>query len=299
MTEPTRILLCECARGNALRPEERELAKDTLCKSGTRFEIVSDLCTLAARRDPFLDRFAEGKPTLIAACYPRAVRWLFHRAGADLPEETQIVNLRSEGGADMIDVDESGGANACCCGPAATGSDDGDGWVPWFPVIDYDRCTDCQQCHSFCLFNVFALTEDRKVVVQNPANCKTNCPACARICPEVAIIFPQYGSAPVNGSDTIPEGSSEKIRVDLKSLLGKDVYSALRRRGGGPKKRFSSLSDMTRSARERKKSSLDPKLLEELGVPEEIMQNLCGGGSGPRPCCADDSKETKGKCCGD
>src|SRR3954471_12554488 len=23
------------------------------------------------------------------------------------------------------------------------------GWKPWFPVIDYDRCTNCMQCLSF------------------------------------------------------------------------------------------------------------------------------------------------------
>ena len=28
-------------------------------------------------------------------------------------------------------------------------------WKPWFPVIDYDRCTNCMQCLSFCLFGVY------------------------------------------------------------------------------------------------------------------------------------------------
>src|SRR5687768_10949172 len=27
-------------------------------------------------------------------------------------------------------------------------------WKPWFPVIDYSRCTNCMQCLSFCLFDV-------------------------------------------------------------------------------------------------------------------------------------------------
>ena len=27
-------------------------------------------------------------------------------------------------------------------------------WKPWFPVIDYDRCTNCMQCLSFCLFEI-------------------------------------------------------------------------------------------------------------------------------------------------
>ena len=32
-------------------------------------------------------------------------------------------------------------------------------WKPWFPVIDYDRCTNCMQCLSFCLFGVYGVDE--------------------------------------------------------------------------------------------------------------------------------------------
>ena len=54
-------------------------------------------------------------------------------------------------------------------------------WVPWFPVIDYDRCTNCKQCLSFCLFGVFGADADDRIEVQNPDQCKTGCPACSRI----------------------------------------------------------------------------------------------------------------------
>ncbi|MCD6405162.1 MAG: 4Fe-4S binding protein, partial [Planctomycetes bacterium] len=67
-----------------------------------------------------------------------------------------------------------------------------DPWVPWFPVIDYDRCINCKQCMNFCLFGTFSLSEDGTVVVSSPSSCKTNCPACGRICPQVAIMFPKY-----------------------------------------------------------------------------------------------------------
>ena len=30
-------------------------------------------------------------------------------------------------------------------------------WKPWFPVIDYDRCTNCMQCLTFCLFDVYGV----------------------------------------------------------------------------------------------------------------------------------------------
>ncbi|HYR59453.1 MAG TPA: ferredoxin family protein, partial [Chthoniobacteraceae bacterium] len=40
-------------------------------------------------------------------------------------------------------------------------------WKPWFPVIDYDRCTNCMQCLSFCLFGVYGVDGDKRIQVQN------------------------------------------------------------------------------------------------------------------------------------
>ena len=74
-------------------------------------------------------------------------------------------------------------------------------WKPWFPVIDYSRCTNCMQCLSFCLFDVYGVSADQKIQVQNQSNCKTECPACSRVCPEVAIMFPKYRHGPINGED--------------------------------------------------------------------------------------------------
>src|SRR5262249_12286072 len=39
-------------------------------------------------------------------------------------------------------------------------------WKPWFPVIDYDRCTNCMQCLSFCLFGVYGVDEQQRIQVQ-------------------------------------------------------------------------------------------------------------------------------------
>src|SRR6266581_4822583 len=38
-------------------------------------------------------------------------------------------------------------------------------WKPWFPVIDYDRCTNCMQCLSFCLFGVYGVDEQHRTQV--------------------------------------------------------------------------------------------------------------------------------------
>jgi hypothetical protein len=57
---------------------------------------VADLCELSARRDPALARLASAGSIKIAACFPRAVKWLFAAAQAPLSrEKTEVVNLRS------------------------------------------------------------------------------------------------------------------------------------------------------------------------------------------------------------
>ena len=63
----------------------------------------------------------------------------------------------------------------------------------WYPIMDGERCVNCQHCLQFCLFGVYELDDDGSVHVAQPDNCKDGCPACARICPQSAIMFPLYG----------------------------------------------------------------------------------------------------------
>lgn len=158
--------------------------------------------------------------------------------------------------------------------PAATA------WKPWFPVIDYSRCTNCMQCLSFCLFDVYGVSADRKIQVQNQTNCKTDCPACSRVCPEVAIMFPKYRHGPINGEDvTADDVRREAMKVDISALLGGDVYSMLRDRSAKAKSRFSKERDDERALKERQtclvalKKDLDipPEVLAALPSPEEIL----------------------------
>ena len=52
---------------------------------------------MSARRDPRLAEIAGGEAVTIAACYPRAVRWLFSSAGSPLDKErVTILNMREE-----------------------------------------------------------------------------------------------------------------------------------------------------------------------------------------------------------
>ena len=145
-------------------------------------------------------------------------------------------------------------------------------WKPWFPVIDYSRCTNCMQCLSFCLFDVYGVDEG-KIQVQNNDNCKTNCPACSRVCPEVAIMFPKYATGPINGepvSDT--DVKREKMKVDISSLLGGDLYARLRDRSEAAKSRFSKERDASKALAERKKCLT--KLMAEGMIPADVLASL-------------------------
>jgi len=88
------LLYCRCAYAQVVPQEVKDGVLDGLCASGQSFDSVADLCEMAARRDPRLRAIAEGGAVKIAACQPRAVKWLFHSAGAPLtPESSEIVNM--------------------------------------------------------------------------------------------------------------------------------------------------------------------------------------------------------------
>lgn len=146
-------------------------------------------------------------------------------------------------------------------------------WKPWFPVIDYDRCTNCMQCLSFCLFDVYGVDDDQQIQVQNNDNCKTNCPACSRVCPEVAIMFPKYASGPINGEVVnSSDVEREKMKVDISSLLGGDIYSTLRDRSTAAKSRFSAERSADKALNERKKCLV--KMQGQGLIPPEVLAEL-------------------------
>lgn len=155
-------------------------------------------------------------------------------------------------------------------------------WKPWFPVIDYDRCTNCMQCLSFCLFGVYGVDDSKRIQVQSNDNCKTNCPACSRVCPEAAIMFPKYKAGPING-DVVSDSdlNREKMKIDISALLGGDVYSLLKTRSERARSRFSKERDSDKALAERQKcltklaslaSDIPPEVLMSLPSPEEIAR---------------------------
>ncbi|MEM8993656.1 MAG: hypothetical protein AAGF23_02565 [Acidobacteriota bacterium] len=93
-----RILYCHCAFSRVVDEDTKSQVLAGLAESGVAFDAVPDLCELAARQDPDLERLAaSGCGVDIVACYPRAVRWLFHAAEVELPEDgVRIHNMRAQ-----------------------------------------------------------------------------------------------------------------------------------------------------------------------------------------------------------
>lgn len=90
-----KILYCNCTYAKVVPPDVKQNVLRQLSDSGQAFDAVADLCDMAARQDPTLGKIAEDGCTKIAACYPRAVKWLFHAAGVPLPEQgVTVLNMR-------------------------------------------------------------------------------------------------------------------------------------------------------------------------------------------------------------
>jgi NAD-dependent dihydropyrimidine dehydrogenase PreA subunit len=86
----------------------------------------------------------------------------------------------------------------------------------WYPVIDYSRCTNCMECIDFCLFGVYGVDKVETILVEQPDNCRKGCPACSRVCPENAIIFPQHKTPTIAGAAVV----AGSLKIDLSKLFG-------------------------------------------------------------------------------
>lgn len=89
----------------------------------------------------------------------------------------------------------------------------------WYPVIDYSRCTNCMECIDFCLFGVYGVDPLDRIMVENQDQCRKGCPACSRVCPEQAIIFPEHKTPAIAGA---PVGAIGALKIDLSKLFGGD-----------------------------------------------------------------------------
>lgn len=245
-----RILFCRCGGTDLLAPATREAVASALggMSPVAKVWIVDDLCGLAERRDERLAEWAAGDGSrVVVACHERAVRALFEFAACPLPAAGRVVNVRGAsveeamgkmGSVPILQKGQTPISNSEIglsphVGDPVSQTD----WSPWYPVIDSARCVQCKKCLGFCLFGVYAL-DGGKVRVASPGACKNGCPACARVCPQLAIIFPKCKDSPINGAAIREQDLARKdLKVDVEAIARSgDLYAELRKRAGGGEK---------------------------------------------------------------
>ena len=90
----------------------------------------------------------------------------------------------------------------------------------WYPVIDYDQCTNCMECMDFCLFGVYGVDHAGTLRTVQQDQCRQDCPACSRVCPVGAIVFPKYQTnQTIAGADD--HGDRGNLKLDLSKIFGK------------------------------------------------------------------------------
>jgi NAD-dependent dihydropyrimidine dehydrogenase PreA subunit len=214
------ILRCDCAgsdRFGAALPE-------ALASTSLPIHATADLCGLAAAGAPRLRELAAAGPLLILACAPRAVRALLRAAGVDAATAARVevadrVALAAEELAAAVDRFLAAAGTPPTAPPGARSelpAPDPAGWTPWFPVLDAERCTGCNQCAEFCLFGVYEAGADGAPPrVAAPRRCKTGCPACARLCPAGAVLFPKHESPSIRGAAAPAAGAEADLLATL------------------------------------------------------------------------------------
>lgn len=200
-------------------------------------------------------RAVKGSLLVLSWLKPRAMFWLLRERGVQGRRTAECAEPDEAGGRPIAVFDLH---DRCCPGRWAErvgeligGAGPGRGEVTalagaaadrWYPVLDLDRCTGCMDCVSFCLFKVYE--EDPNgagPAVIEPDACKPGCPACSRVCPHGAIMFPLYADDEgIAGSDTArirpfdPAGAA-RAREDYEAGRASvaDVVRACGCKGGG------------------------------------------------------------------
>jgi Pyruvate/2-oxoacid:ferredoxin oxidoreductase delta subunit len=277
MTKNKKVIFCQCKYARVIPKETKSAVEKALNESNIEYTSVDDLCDLSVHDPEKLRELKADDNIEVIACYHRAVKGIFRNAKIDLDDTNTVHNMRDQSPQTILKnlgIEEASNKLPTQTTSVPTSIEVKDpNWKPWFPVIDYDRCTNCLQCMTFCLFGVYGVDKKEEIDVAKPQNCKTDCPACSRVCPEVAIMFPKYKNSPMNGAPVDEKAlQKETVKVDISDLLGGDIYDTLRERRRIAKSRFSKERDESKAAKERKRCLKE--LQDKLEISDELVNSL-------------------------
>ena len=253
------VFFCNCS-AKIIGADRLEAISEYLRQLEHPFVEISDLCGCSVdQQSEIRHLFLNTDESLIIACYPRAVKLLLGNCGIDHQSlKFDYLNFRELSNDQLFT-----GINLFFEGNTEKGESSElhstAEWPSWFPMIDYSRCNTCGQCADFCLFGVYEKL-DNKVVVVNPKGCKNKCPACGRICPQTAIVFPKYEHmGAIAGADEIDEiAEQQRQSQDIETILGSNIYTALEMRKAKRQSIIRSVS-MQQAIAEREKALAEKK----------------------------------------
>ena len=201
MTETTVLI----SRGTTVDREKRafeDALAELSAKAGLAVSVIPHVYHLAENDALWQElRGLHGVIVCLAWLHPRPIEWILRRHG--LRGGAQSAVLTFDMGTYALPEECLRAVTAEVPASASTAGiteHTGKTGERWHPVVDYSRCANCKQCMEFCLFGVYELDDAGKVTVRDPDKCKPGCPACSRICPHGAIMFPLHDDPAIAGA---------------------------------------------------------------------------------------------------
>jgi len=248
-----KIFICGCEKDGKIERKSVDRLIQSLEEKNIGYTYIEDLCGSVLKTPEALESLFTAEDALVFGCQSRAMQNLIDNSGKNSQEnKTEYYHIDDEDGNKLVESVKTDN-------PKALKIKYADEWKPWYPVIDYERCNGCRKCLNFCLFSVYSVEDDGSVVVSASANCKDMCPACARVCPQNAIIFPKHQESPIDG------GEGEMLSGDnvLEQIQNDDVYSVLSARRSNFKVSLLKKEQLKMAEEERKCCSTKEKVKEE------------------------------------
>jgi NAD-dependent dihydropyrimidine dehydrogenase PreA subunit len=226
-----------------------EALADELTKAGVVFSTVDSIYDQdSGGAGCGVLRDCAGDLVVIGWHYPRALKWILARLNLEVDGRARTLHcidaraatpgatvarihaiLAGKTSAVVAPPSKAAGIGQALLPPAQRGAqaeqelaapDNVEADSRWYPVIDYDQCTNCMECMDFCLFGVYGVDHAETLRVVNQDLCRQDCPACSRVCPVGAIMFPKYQTNRVIAGADEP-GERGEIKLDLSAIFGK------------------------------------------------------------------------------